>query len=104
MYVLASRPFSANADKQQSISENMYLAHISRTCIPHVSIICFSVLTVGSIVLLERVTKWNKLEIKFLKTCISHVCLAHVSRMRVLVACVHTRVVTEIKSQIKIQV
>ena len=65
---------------------------------------CFSVLTVGSIVLLERVTKWNKLEMIFLKTCISHVYLAHVSCMRVLDACVRPRVVTEIKSQIKIQV
>ena len=78
----------------------MYLAHISRTRIPHVSIIClffcFDCWEYCFIVTLN--------EVEIPKRCISHVYLAHVSCMRVLVACVHTRVVTEIKSQIKIQV
>ena len=98
LYVLASRPFSANADKQQSISENMYLAHISRTCIPHVSIIClffcFDCWEYCFIVAFNEVEKIPKI-------CISHVYLAHVSRMRVIVACVHTRVGSKVKSKFK---
>ena len=85
LYVLASRPFSANTDKQQSISENMYLAHISRTCIPHVSIIC-----------LKQIR--NKISENMYPACVSRTCIPHACTCRL---CTYT---SEIKSQIKIQV
>ena len=94
LYVLASRPFSANADKQQSISEN-----ISCTCISHMYPACVNYFSVLTVLEYCFIGTCNKVE-----TCISHVYLAHVSRICVLAACVRTRVVSEIKGQIKIQV
>ena len=87
LYVLASRPFSANADKQQSISENMYLAHISRTCIPHVSIIClffcfdcWEYCFIGTCNTVEQIR--NKISENMYLACVSRTCILHACAWR----------------------